>query len=420
MKKKVISSAEIVYFHYSLLYQRVRKNVFNFFNPLESITSCKALKVAMPQDEGNCPGTLDDLLVFWGVDILLSVHYSEDGILYPNARKRMKIINVLPAFIKNEWLNKLPSIPDLKTRPISLGYRGRPQIFKAGRANYLKSVLPIKLSNYLEKNGHINDVSVKSIDRIYGADWNKFIQSSRAIYGSPGGYTAIDFYGELELEVENVISTSKPTDFNAFNSLMRPGWDSYELLTITQRHFEAAYLGTPQILVESNYKNLINPDEHYVPVSDDEGSFELLIKQLADFDYLRSTVENFRRDVFRESFTYEFLVNTITTSITNYSGSNTLQTSSDKSLLKHAEARLNFLSNQKRNMYDSLSFKDFISSKLKRIIKRLYYKTRRVLFFIRRIVRFMYFSVRRLFRVSYYTIRSTAIDLAKIVLNKRD
>jgi len=280
---KLISQVDCIYLHYSLLYQRVRPNILAFFKHLKPLRKSSAFKIAMPQDEGNYPGVLDDLFVYFKIDLLMSVHYSDAGPIYPNARKTLKIEQVLPAFIEKDWVKSQPPIKNIDSRPIGLGYRGRASIWRHGKANYYKSEFAEELSNRLEKEDWLTDVSLFSDDRIYGSDWQKFIQDSRLVYGAPGGYTAIDYYGELSIKVNEVIKQSNPKSFYEFNELMHSGWDDSELLTITARHFEAAYYGTPQILFESSYKGLLTAEKHYVPISPNCANFEKILPLLSDW-----------------------------------------------------------------------------------------------------------------------------------------
>lgn len=442
--ENLLHQVEVVFLHYSLLYQRVRPRVLEFFQPLEALNVCKAFKIAMPQDEGAFPGVLDDLLVYWDVDLLISVHFSEKGMLYPNARHTLEIFNVLPAFVKKEWLESVPPIPSLADRSMGLAYRGRQSMWRHGRANYAKSDFAMHLASMFEDIGWETDVSNSDIDRIYGDDWRTFIENARLVYGSPGGYTAIDYYGELNRRVNRVLRDHTPPDFEEFSNVMPQGWDSSNLLTITSRHFEAAYYGTAQILYESEYKGLIQPNKHYVPVSDGRDSLEDIAHLLNDDDYLISTIEAFRKDTFKHEFTFEALKTTTKELINTSIGTGTSKAQvreKNISLAVHAHARLQTLGYLpvspahrskpnfmglirgvrhigrvgRRGGYKARN-KSLVYSK--RFARRGMFRIRRGFFSGRRLARRTSYFILMIIRRSYYLPRRMLIDSVKFILRR--
>lgn len=445
----IFANSDVIFLHYSLLYQRVRPRILDFFRPLESLRNSKAFKIAMPQDEGAFPGLLDDLLVYWDIDLLVSVHFSEQEKLYPNARHTLDTVSVLPAFVKREWLRSVPPIKKLSDRSLGLAYRGRASMWRHGRANFIKSEFSLKLASIFEDAGWETDVSIAGVDRIYGDAWRKFIESARLVYGSPGGYTAIDYYGELNRQVTQVLANNQPSNFEEFNQLMPQGWDSANLLTITSRHFEAAYYGTPQILYESDYKGVIKPNLHYVPVSTNIETLDDLMPLLNDDDYLISTVEAFRKDAFKEQFTFEELKSQFKHIIDSSIGgakSQPLVNQHVLSLKEHADARLQVISDARvESTQSSKSLPDFLigRAKVRRggqlvrnkssvyaryllirlfvFFRRLFFHTRRVFrrigMLMKKIIRKSRLLMLKVIRRSYYISRRVAIDSVKFVLS---
>jgi hypothetical protein len=66
---------------------------------------------------------------------------------------------------------------------------------------------------------------------------------------------------------------------------------------LSSRHIEAASVGTPQLLLEGRYNNVLAPGRHYVPVKTDLSDLESGLLQLADVEERRRIARSARTHV---------------------------------------------------------------------------------------------------------------------------
>jgi hypothetical protein len=79
--------------------------------------------------------------------------------------------------------------------------------------------------------------------------------------------------------------------------------------TISPRHFEAAALGTSQILFEGNYSGLMQPYVHFIPLKKDFSNFDDVLRMYRDEAFRASIAANARRDLIESGmYTYQAFI----------------------------------------------------------------------------------------------------------------
>src|SRR5512138_459098 len=113
------SHFDAVILHYAFLALRTTGDAFfRFKHGFRWIKDLDCLKIAIPQDEADRAGLLDEWLFDWAVDVVFSVHYRPDGPLYPRTRTQARIYNCLPGYIDDASANRYKDqTPPLHARP---------------------------------------------------------------------------------------------------------------------------------------------------------------------------------------------------------------------------------------------------------------------------------------------------------------
>lgn len=319
---------DVVLFHYTFLAFRTIGHYFSRWKQqFEWLNTYEALRIAIPQDEGNFAGLLDDWLYELNVQIIFSVHYSPDGPLYPIMRKYARIYPCLPGYIDENDANSLASrLRPLKERPYDIVYRARELPWCYGTAGRMKSLIADIISPMAVANRLCIDISTRYEDTLFGDKWWDFIASGRATIGSAGGYSVIDWRGEIKAQVELLLKKNPGICFDEFSDLMPAGWDGHHLLTITPRHFEAVITKTCQILVENSYKGILIPYRHYIPLKTNLSNVNEVLEQLRDVRFLQEITDGTYSEIFlKGEYTYRHFAYQIEDAIEEYQNRNVLK-----------------------------------------------------------------------------------------------
>jgi predicted nucleic acid-binding Zn-ribbon protein len=129
--------------------------------------------------------------------------------------------------------------------------------------------------------------------------------SGRATIGCEGGSSVLDWCGEIRAQIQAMLAADPGLSFEAISACMPKGWDAYRFLTITPRHFEAVITKTCQVLVEGDYRGVLEPDRHYIPIKRDFSNLDQALKKLCDKDLVHDIVERAYADIYLNNrYTY--------------------------------------------------------------------------------------------------------------------
>ena len=257
-------------------------------------------RIAIPQDEGDHAGVLDDWLCDLRVSAIFSVHQpTGEGPLYPLMRRRAAFYPCLPGYIDagaaEQYRNRFVPGP---RRPLDIVYRAMHLPFWFGSAGQRKHRIADVVRQRASARGLRCDISTRPEDTILGERWLDFLASSRATIGCEGGSSVLDWRGEVRGTVEAKLKQDPASSFERLSAQMPEGWDGNRFFTITARHFEAVITKTAQVLVEGRYKGILEAGRHYIPVKPDFSNVDEALDLLGDQAAVDAMVERAYEDVY--------------------------------------------------------------------------------------------------------------------------
>lgn len=204
-------------------------------------------KVALFQDEQAATAQKVGFCRDAGVDAVFTCLAPEHGrSLYGRAGVDT-VVSCLPGYVSGRLLAAADrwALPD-RQRTIDVGYRGRRPPPEWGEEAAEKHQIAVEFLSRAPADLRV-DVSTREEDRIYGDDWYRFLGRCRATLGTESGAVIAD-----------------PD---------RPGV-GLPYRTIAPRHFEAAALGTVQLLYDGAYSGAMQPGVHYVALRKDMANLD--------------------------------------------------------------------------------------------------------------------------------------------------
>lgn len=288
---------DAVILHYSFLSVRtVGSQFFDWKRRYQWIADLPCPKIALPMDEGDCHEVLDEWLVELDVAVIFSVHYRPERPLYSHMHNRATIHPCLPGYVDPTLAEKCEaSRRSIAHRTRDVVYRARQLPYRFGRAGQLKHRVG---EVFLERaTDVVMDISTDPSDTIFGDAWMEFLASSRTVLGAEGGFSAIDWRGELKARINAILRDNPNLTFEEVDAQMPNGWDDYDLLTITPRHFETALARSGQVLIEGEYRGILIPDQHYIPLKNDFSNIDEVIDRIRDHRTLQEMADRTYEEV---------------------------------------------------------------------------------------------------------------------------
>lgn len=257
-------------------------------------------KVALPQDEYDHAGVIDDWLLELGVS---SVHScfgpGQWETLYPQLVRRANFHKTLTGFIDEDAAAEVSGriVPHAE-RPHDIVYRARKVPYWFGSHGQLKHRIAEIVQERAGAFGLRTDISTRPEDTIFGDDWLDFLMSGRAVIGSESGSSVLDSRGEIQRQISRLLAEQPDLTFDEVNARMPSGWDSYDFFAISPRHLEAVITKTAQVLVEGRYSGVLEPERHYIPLRRDFSNLDEALERLRDFEAVEAMTERAYQDVY--------------------------------------------------------------------------------------------------------------------------
>jgi len=268
----------------------------------EFVRTSDAVKIALPQDEYDNGGLLDDWLADWRVDLVSScgVHDHWD-VVYPRTRAIAELRRGITGFFDPARAATMRAAArPLADRPIDLGYR----VFRLGpefgRFGQQKARLADEMVRALAGSTLRADISTEVSKMIFGDGWWRFLGDSRFTLGSESGSSVWDPRGEIRRRVRAYAAAHPEAGFDEVEAACLGGdAQRYTFRMISPRVFEATSAMSSQILLRGGYLGLIQPGTHYLAVDADFGNLAEVIAATADLDAAQR-----RAEACFETFTY--------------------------------------------------------------------------------------------------------------------
>lgn len=262
------------------------------------ISACKALKAVFIQDEYRFIHRTWEALRGLGVNVLFTcVPDEEIEKVYPSeALPNLVKVNVMTGYV-DESLPTM-TVPPYAERPIDVGYRARKLPYWMGKLAVEKWRISERFAEDAPRYGLKADVSYREEDRIYGANWNKFITSCKAMLGVESGVSVFDFDGTLQTRLEAVELANPEMTFDEMYERHLKDFDGLiRLNQISPRCFEAAALRTLMILYEGDYSGCLTPWRHFVPLKKDHSNMDEVVAVLRDPARAQEIIDTAYREV---------------------------------------------------------------------------------------------------------------------------
>lgn len=265
----------------------------------DAIAAFPGLKVLYIQDEYDTTEVARRWIERLGIDLVFTCvpeAHIED--VYPQSRfPHVKFKGVLTGSVPESYA-ELEASFDTKSRPVLIGYRGRPLPYWYGDLGQEKMRIGVEMKAICEKRGLPVDIEWSNEARIYGDKWYQFVRSCRAMLGTESGSNVFDFDGTISKTIRDAILENPELTYDeAFGRFIAPHEGKIKQNQISPKIFEAIAFRTGLILFEGEYSKVVVPWEHYIPLKKDFSNIDEVLSKVQDDAFMEAMVERAYRDV---------------------------------------------------------------------------------------------------------------------------
>jgi hypothetical protein len=279
---------DVVVVHYT-----IPITIERYLSPVlaEKLARFRGLKVQFIQDEYRWVDAVTARMRDLGIDVLFTcVPERELSKVYGARVPDVRLVPTLPGFVPDELADR--RTPPLDERPVDVGYRGRTVPMWLGRLGHEKQAIGHEFAARAARFCLRCDISSSEDERIYGEEWNRFLQSCRATLGTESGASIADFDGAVEARVRGYLVRHPEADFEEVErAVLAPYEGNVVINTVSSRIFEAAALRTAMILFPGEYSGAVEPWTHYIPLEKDFSNMELVAASLRDLRLLQQLTD---------------------------------------------------------------------------------------------------------------------------------
>lgn len=276
----------------------------------ENINKFSGLKALFIQDEMRWVDSTCDKIKKLGVSLIFTVVNKEvvRDIYRDSYFDNVRFEHVLTGYVPEELLGV--DVPEYEERAIDVSYRARKLPAWYGDFGQEKSRIADRFLKDARKWNLKCDISCAEKDRIYGADWIRFVSNSKATLGAESGASFIDYTGKVGPAIEAYEKKNPATDFEQLSDMFLEGRDGKTIIhVISPRCFEAAALKTLMIMYEGSYSGVLEAGRHYVVLKRDHSNMDEVVNILNDPVRAGEIIENAYREVACSSmWSYKSLV----------------------------------------------------------------------------------------------------------------
>jgi hypothetical protein len=226
--------------------------------------------------------------------------------VYPAERfPNVSFIRTLTGFVPEDPMLETYFTP-LDRRVVAIGYRGRRLPHHYGDLGYEKQHIGLEVRRLANERGIAVDIEVDEPDRIYGADWYRFLGSCRATLGTESGSNVFDDDGSLKRLAEE----HAHLPYSEFRTRYLAGREGIvQMSQVSPKIFEAIRLRTALILFEGRYSEVVRPHEHYIPLKKNFANIDDVFSKVQDLGYLSALTDRAYRDIIeRGQYSYAAFV----------------------------------------------------------------------------------------------------------------
>lgn len=215
----------------------------------------------------------------------------------PSEFPGVRFVSNLTGYVSQEEA-AVAQVPPPSTRPLLVGYRGRPLPLRYGQLGHEKVEVGRLVKAYCQRNGLAHDIAWSEESRIYGPAWPIFVGSCRSMLGSESGSNVFDWDGTLSAELEAYKQQHPGAREQELYEAVVAGHEMPGLMNqVSPRVFEAISLRTVLVLFEGTYSGVVEPGRHYIPLRKDGGNLDEVFRLLQDGAFVDRMAEQAWSDV---------------------------------------------------------------------------------------------------------------------------
>jgi hypothetical protein len=262
------------------------------------IRESNAIKIALPQDDYYCPGTLDEWMTLWDVDVVYNVIHEQTNLFFNKfIEAGGKVRKGFTGYISEDLLSKSLSLKDFSLRTIDIGYRASNSPLNLNKLAILKSEIAGIFKEKFSTYGLKMDISVRHEDTIYGDRWYDFLQDSKFVISTNSGSSLVipDLY--CREKVENFIQINPGFTYQEIKDKFFKEQNEEQTYTaISPRNIESTLLGACQINTTlGNYSGILLPWEHFIPLKADCSNHHEVYEAMLDQGLVSTLISNSRQ-----------------------------------------------------------------------------------------------------------------------------
>ncbi len=294
-----------------------RSILYKIKEDYDFVRTSNAVKIAMPQDDFDHSDLLDNWLIDWGIDILLTPYQHLDNPLLPKTIKNARVLSCYTGHIDLVDVHLLQQrrLRSLKERSCDVGYRATKLPFNFGKFGQLKwEIAECFLKSVATFNHDFKlDISTDSKDVFFHEQWLDFLSDCKAVLGVAGGSSLIDHNGSIQQAVKAYLKLHHKASYEEVKAACFPTQEvSPPIAVISPRFFESGIAGCAQILVPSPAFDMLEAWSDYIPLHEDCGNICEVFNCLKEVDYLQKiSTSCFNKIMENESFMFSNLTDRI-------------------------------------------------------------------------------------------------------------
>jgi hypothetical protein len=261
------------------------------------LAAFKGVKVQFLQDDYRWVDKISAMMRFFGIAVLFTlVPPGAASAVWTRRLPGVRIEPTLAGYVPERLVGL--DAPPLEGRPVDIGYRGRILPFHLGEVSQEKVWIGEGVLARAPAYGLRCDIGWKETDRIYGAQWDRFIRSCRTMLGTESGATIFDFDGSAEENVRTYLANHPGADFfEVQRQVLGPYENNVRITVVSPRVFEAIAWRTALIQFPGDYSGVVSPWRHYIPLMRDFSNFGEVVDSVRDTESMRAMTERAYEDV---------------------------------------------------------------------------------------------------------------------------
>lgn len=257
------------------------------------IKQTRSCKVALPQDDYDCSGILDDWMVDWKIDRIYTVCPEHWDVLYPKSSTTAEIKLGYTGYISKNWIDAWHDPKSYAQRSIDVSYRASKLPANFGSLGQLKWEIAGRFTSAVANHQDIKlDISIDPKDMIAGDAWHAFVEDSKFCLTTASGSSLLDPWNEIRMCIQHYLAEEPNASFDQIETHCFKGLDQQYLFTaLSPRNIEAALAKTVQIATPGTYSGLMEPNVHFIPINEDCSNISDVLKMMRD-DSIIVSIQN--------------------------------------------------------------------------------------------------------------------------------